>query len=686
MTAALLLVVALQGDLPVLTPERAGTRITQSVRIAPGTWRVPDPEGIGVLVVAADGVVIDFAGAELVGSSGGQTADTFTGTGVRSGGFTDVTVRGALIRGYKAGVHVTGGSGHRIEGCDLSGNFRQRLSSTPDAEDLRDWLRPHDNDSNEWLERYGAALYLEDATKCHVSGNRGSGGQNGILLDRVTDTVVVGNDFSFNSGWGLALWRSSRNRVLANRFDWCVRGYSHGVYHRGQDSAGILLFEQCSENVIAGNSATHSGDGLFLYAGDETVRRTGRGGCNRNVVVGNDFSYAVANGIEATFSVGNVLVDNDLDGCDYGVWAGYSERTVIRGNRIHGSLTAGVAIEHGRENVITQNTIWRGPTGVWLWWDEDPDLADSAFGRRFGGNVPSSGNLVLGNDFLDVDREVVREGQNPPADRVASMLKGHHLDGALPKEMPDPPPVRTRLQGRQWMIVDEWGPFDFAEPRLVRYPGGQGEALFQLLLPPDAWPIRVWCDGAGWDVQDDVAGKRIRLSSGNPGWHDVVLWAEVGRSGDSVTLRSDVGLLVTEWDVSWRRWKTDPREDEAAWKRLLETKPIEGRSLPSVGFAWGGGGPSEEVGTDRFATLAETSVTLPEGEWEVVVVSDDGVRVFIDGSLAVERWDRHGPTEDRARVRLEAGPHAIRIEHFELDGWAALSFRLERVPSKREAE
>lgn len=284
---------------------------------------------------------------------------------------------------------------------------------------------------------------------------------------------------------------------------------------------------------------------------------------------------------------------------------------------------------------------------------------------------------------------------------TAALLLVVALQGDLPVLTPERAGTRitqsVRIAPGTWRVPDPEGigvlvvaadgvVIDFVEPRLVRYPGGQGEALFQLLLPPDALPSRIWCDGAGWDVQVDVADKRVRVSAGNPGWHDVALWAEVGRNGDSVTLRSDEGLLVTEWDVLWRRWKTDPREDEAAWKRLLETKPIEGRSLPSVGFAWGGGGPSKEVGTDRFATLAETSVTLPEGEWEVVVVSDDGVRVFIDGGLAVERWDRHGPTEDRARVIPEEGPHAIRIEHFELDGWAALSFRLERVPRKWEAE
>ena len=84
------------------------------------------------------------------------------------------------------------------------------------------------------------------------------------------------NDFSFNSGWGIALWRCARNVISRNAVDFCVRGYSHGVYNRGQDSAGIFVFEQNNENVFAENSATHGGDCFFGFAGREALGQTGR--------------------------------------------------------------------------------------------------------------------------------------------------------------------------------------------------------------------------------------------------------------------------------------------------------------------------------------------------------------------------------------------------------------------------
>ena len=190
-------------------------------------------------------------------------------------------------------------------------------------------------------------------------------GQNGLVLDRCEKAQVYDDDFSFLSGWGIALWRSSDNVIAKNACDFCIRGYSHGVYNRGQDSAGILLFEQCSWNVIAENSATHCGDGFFGFAGQEALGSVpppsagfsyrGRG-CNANRIWRNDFSYAAAHGLELTFSFGNEIVSNRLFGnAICGIWGGCaargssatpSRRTAPAGT---GSSAGGTNIEYGQQ-------------------------------------------------------------------------------------------------------------------------------------------------------------------------------------------------------------------------------------------------------------------------------------------------------------------------------------------------
>lgn len=460
-----------------LVPSRGRTLITESVRLRRGVYRLSGAEE-GALILSGDDILLDFDGAELIGSPEGATPETFAGVGVVSKGNSRITIRNARIRGFKVAIYVQGGKEIRVENCDLSDNYAARLQSTPEREDPSDWLWPHHNDANEWMTHYGASLYVEECADVVICRNRSRHTQNGILLDHVDDSHIYDNDCSFLSGWGLGMWRSCRNVVARNRFDWCVRGYSHGVYWRGQDSAGILVFEQCSDNLFALNSATHGGDGFFLYAGNETLRVTGEGGCNRNVLYRNDFSHAVANGIEATFSDANAFIENRLDGCQHGIWGGYSYRTRIVGNRIRYCAGIGIAIEHGHENLIEGNDFVGNPTGVFLWWDPNPDLTESAYGRKH--NTKSERNCLVGNRFQG-DRVAValRDTQDTwlvgncfvscgESIRQEGNCEGTRIgEGSFSRHTYEPPPLpgeqdaflpEGHPRGRAYIVIGEWGP------------------------------------------------------------------------------------------------------------------------------------------------------------------------------------------------------------------------------------
>src|SRR5690606_13619073 len=60
------------------------------------------------------------------------------------------------------------------------------------------------------------------------------------------------------------------------------------------------------------------------------------------------------------------FIDNRADSADYGFWLGYSSGTVVRGNSIIGTRTAGIAIEHGSDNTLAGNVIIGGGTGIRL--------------------------------------------------------------------------------------------------------------------------------------------------------------------------------------------------------------------------------------------------------------------------------------------------------------------------------
>jgi parallel beta-helix repeat protein len=268
-------------------------------------------------------------------------------------GSKNITIKNAEIHGYKVAILADSVKNITIDNCDLSYNWRQHLQSNREREDISDWMSYHKNENDEWL-RYGAAIYLKNCSQSFITNNIVTGGQCALMMTRCEKIQVNDNNFSFNSGIGIGLYRSSNNKIYHNRIDYNIRGVSFGKYNRGQDSAGILVFEQSSNNVFAYNTATHSGDGFFLWAG-QTTMDTGLGGCNDNFIYGNDFSYAPTNGIEVTFS-SNLIMKNILKDCDHGVWGGYSYETDITDNRFENNRI-GIAIEHGQAMNIVLNSF-----------------------------------------------------------------------------------------------------------------------------------------------------------------------------------------------------------------------------------------------------------------------------------------------------------------------------------------
>src|SRR5260370_22789464 len=234
----------------------SGQIITRSARVLRRTYRISG------VVIRGDNVTVDFAGATLQGSP----ADT----GIRDDGGTNVPMINARVRGYKVGILARGYHHLTLQNNDLSYNWKPRLFSLVEHESLVDWLSFHHNEKDEWL-HYGAAIYLADVVGGNVSENGAVQGMNGLLLVRSTGVSIRGNNFSFNSGLGVGLYRSSYDTILHNWIGYNVRGYSQRFYSRGQDSADLLIYEQSSHNVVAHSSLTHGGGSVVLWARQTTI-------------------------------------------------------------------------------------------------------------------------------------------------------------------------------------------------------------------------------------------------------------------------------------------------------------------------------------------------------------------------------------------------------------------------------
>jgi len=660
------------------------------IRITKGRHVIPPlgEDGQQGVIVLEDqsGIVLDLTDVELRGTPIGSDRDDDSGFGIVLKNCRDVTIRGGKLGGYKVCIAAFDCERLVIEDVLFDGWYGQRLRSTTLAEDEADWLWPHENDAREWMTNYGAAIALENCRDTTIRRSRGRHGQNGILLTRCVGTRVYDCDFSFLSGWGLALYRTNDSLVARNRFDHCVRGYSHGVYWRGQDSAGILMFERCSRNVFAENSASHGGDGVFLFAGRDSVEglahargETDVSGSDQNVWWRNDFSYAVANAIEATFSSDNWAIENQLDGSHmHGVWGGYSRRMVVLENSIRDTRGGGVSIEHGQECAIVENEIEGNDIGVELWWDEDPTLVGGPFGAR--NDTRSRDHLVIQNRFADNAQDLVLKRTTGVAfarNEVGQGSRSLEVEG-------------SRIEVEATAKPIEVAAFFLAQGELPSGVIQESSARAFVGAEPE-WLVRA----RAWTPPELPGAARPKAKDrGGRAGLDTIVMGEWGpwdfESGEPRPAQRIPGGILAHitWDAAWFPWELaregqpdsgqDPRQDPVRWLALSETATTR-RAVSTWGNPWAlDADVRREVGPAHFGLVARAKFSVVKGgPHRLSVVSDDGVRVRIDDQVVLENWTWHAATRDEADVVLTVGEHTIQLDYFQIDGAAALSIELE---------
>ena len=716
-----------------------GLVITRSVRVAPRTYRLAAPASLdsAVIVIRGDDIIVDFGGATLDGAPRGADPDAGAGVAIRIDGGRNVRVQNARVRGYKVAIFAHGTRGLSLVDNDLSDNWKPRLFSLVEHESLVDWLSYHHNEKDEWL-RFGAAAYLADVRGGEIRGNHAQRGMNGVLLVRSDSLRIWNNVVSFNSGLGFGLYRSSDNTIMHNRADYNVRGYSHGFYRRGQDSAALLMYEQSCRNVVAYNSMTHSGDGLFLWAG-QTTMDTGAGGANDNLFFGNDFSFAPTNGMEATFSR-NTFVANRVEGSDHGLWGGYSFDSKVIGNDFVRNRI-GIAIEHGQNNEIRGNRFAGDSTGIWLWanaiepsdWgypkhrdtrSRDYVIRDNVFAEERVSvraantrNVRLTSNRIVNADSAYVLADTAAWAVADNAERKRIQASSPPAGGApLPlRVLPDAPAVpddASRLapprmanalelgtdalarRDRSAIIVTPWGPYDWQSPLLWPADSSRRNPLTLRVLGP----------AGRWRVVERRSIASVSRESGRIGDNGV----------DSITVTPARGALsdwslrleytpdgagrprrpqrfsyrhfepAVDWNVrvfTWRDSLADPPRDSIAFAAMLRGAPAMTRQAPRLDYMWYRptitGFPQE-----RFALVAMGTVTLGRGDYTLRTISDDGVRVWVDGRLAIDSWTPHESKVDSAP--LTPGRHDIRVEYYQLRGWTELRLDIVRGAQRSE--
>jgi len=720
---------AQQRTLPTIEL-KPGLVITQSARIEPKIYDLPSAAlaDSPIIVIRGDNITVDFAGATLEGTPPDSNPDLARGIAILVDRGSHVRILNARARGYRIGILARGTTDLTLVDNDLSYNWKPRLFSVLEHESLIDWLSYHHNENGEWL-RYGAGVYLDSVQAGEIRGNTVRQGMNGLMLVRSNGLVIRGNDLSFNSGVGIGLYRSAGNTIVHNRVDYNVRGYSDRFYRRGQDAADLLMYEQSDKNVVAYNSMTHGGDGLFLWAGQSTMD-SGSGGANDNLFYGNDFSFAPANGIEATFSK-NVFIANRVEGSEYGVWAGYSFDSKFVGNDFRRNRT-GIAIEHGQNNLIASNGFIDDSTAINVWADSIPpgdwgypkhrDTKSRDYeinGNLFAGNrvgiraASTMGLTVEKNQFFGVDSTAAIHDstgytfiRNAVRARLPSGLpRMPVLPAEYARMAPKPIPggwMHPRLdtavsrRPRSAIVVDEWGPFDYRSPKLWPVDSARGSPLRLRAIGP----------AGKWRVSEQRGIAAVSRLEGKVG-DTIAVTPKPDSIGDWKITLEYTGVAVTSprgeklprgapyvfsyerfephinWSINFYKWTdsiADLRKGSEGFAQLVKTAPLVSGRVPRLDYEGYRALPG--LPRENFALDATGSVDLPPGEYTLRTISDDGISVWVDGKLMIHNWQQHESAVDYAP--LTGGHHELRVEYYQADGWYELRLDILRGRDRSE--
>ncbi len=116
------------------------------------------------------------------------------------------------------------------------------------------------------------------------------------------------------------------------------------------------------------------------------------------------------------------------------------------------------------------------------------------------------------------------------------------------------------------------------------------------------------------------------------------------------------------------------------------TAQVLQRTDAQINFNWGSGSPDAKIGANTFSVRWEGEV-LPRytEEYTFRTTSDDGVRLWVDGKLIVDKWVNQPPRTYSGKVRLQAGKKVkIRMDYYENGGGAVAKLEWQSANQNRE--
>ena len=200
----------------------------------------------------------------------------------------------------------------------------------------------------------------------------------------------------------------------------------------------------------------------------------------------------------------------------------------------------------------------------------------------------------------------------------------------------------VRLFVNNALIIDQWRQ------------QGVTEFSAEIALPAGAIPIRL-------EYADFTGDAVIRLS-----WELVSGGGGGGGGGGSMP------------EPSWSRVKPrQPFTGEYFANRDLSGAPALVRQDSDIDFDWGNGSPGPGVPADNFSVRWTNTFRLDKGKYRFITETDDGVRLYINDRLVIDKWQTQSRRQHTYETSLNSGDYVIRMEYFDEGGAAFARLRVE---------
>jgi uncharacterized protein YraI len=173
--------------------------------------------------------------------------------------------------------------------------------------------------------------------------------------------------------------------------------------------------------------------------------------------------------------------------------------------------------------------------------------------------------------------------------------------------------------------------------------------------------MRVWVDNAiildSWyDSQEHSLSATLFLSSGD---HDVkVEYYDAGGAAVAKMKIEPLSVAISQFRGEYFNNMT------------LSGTPAFVRNDNEINFNWGGGSPGSGVGADMFSVRWSRDIVLDAGRYRFTATADDGLRLWVNNRLLIDKWFDQAATPYSAEIDLPGGSVPIRMEYYEHVGGA----------------